>query len=67
MKLGKFEVDEWVVIVLMIIILISFVAWIGYNLDSKDKEIEKLKLERDIEITRAAIKDGKEVTIESTK
>ena len=67
MKFGKFEIDEWVLIFAMIVILIAGACYVGYKLDSKDKEIEKLKVERDLEITRAALKDGKEVKIETTK
>lgn len=67
MKLGKFEIDDYVIIMLLFVILILSAAWIGYSLDSKDKEIEKLKIERDLEITRAAIQNDDSIVIDKTK
>lgn len=57
MKFGKFEIDEFIVIFILFIVLVLAAAILGYRLDSQDKEIEKLKLKLQIEQTKTINKN----------
>ena len=53
MRFGEFEIDDFVIAVLAAVILILGLAFISVKLDYQAKEIERLKLELQIEQVKA--------------
>ena len=49
MRFGKFEIDEWVLYILLIVILIGIVSSIGIKLDLEEEKTKQLELQKEIE------------------
>lgn len=49
MRFGKFEIDEWVLYILLIVILIGIVSSIAIKLDLEKEKTNQLELQKEIE------------------
>ena len=49
MRFGKFEIDEWVLYILSIVILIGIVSSMSIKLDLEKEKTKQLELQKEIE------------------